>query len=80
MCQQNIIKEYTMPNGKIIGVDTCIYSLIKILNENYKTTKASCCGHGKQPLSIVFADDSELRIMSFDQARIVDKLFPSINN
>ena len=79
MCTQGTTRKYTLPNGKEIVVDMCIYSLIRILNENYKITKASCCGHGKQPISIVFMDDTELRIMSFDQAREVDKLFPPIN-
>lgn len=60
-------------------IDSCIYDLVKLLNKNYKTTIACCCGHGKQPSSIVFEDKSEIRIMSFEQARAVDKLFPPIN-
>ena len=65
--------------GKIRDIDECIYDLVKLLNENYKTTVACCCGHGKQPASIIFEDNTEMRIMSFKQARKVDKLFPPIN-
>ncbi|MCK4686625.1 MAG: hypothetical protein KAT66_00685 [Candidatus Lokiarchaeota archaeon] len=66
-------------NGKLRDIDSCIFDLVKLLNENYKTTIACCCGHGKQPTSIVFEDESEIRIMSFEQARKVDELFPPIN-
>ena len=62
-------------NSKDRSIDNCIYDLVKLLNENYKPTIACCCGHGKQPASIVFNDKSELRIMTFEQARKVDKLF-----
>ena len=65
--------------GKLRDIDIEIYNLVKLLNENYKTTIASCCGHGQQPASIVFEDESEIRIMNFEQARKVDKLFPPIN-
>ena len=65
--------------GKTVFIDNCIFDLVKLLNENYKTTIASCCGHGKQPTSIVFEDESEIRIMTFEQARKVDRLFPPIN-
>jgi len=79
MCEWGNTKELKLPNGKIVRVDDCIYYLVKILNENYKATIASCCGHGKQPTSIVFADTTEMRIMTYEQARKVDKLFPPIN-
>ena len=65
--------------GKDRRIDSCIYDLVKLLNKHYKTTIASCCGHGKQPTSIIFSDKSEIRIMTFRQARKVDKLFPPIN-
>ncbi len=79
MCKWGNTKVLTLPNGRKVDIDSCIYSLVKILNENYKSTKACCCGHGKQPMSIIFMDDTELRIMTYEQARIVDKLFPPIN-
>lgn len=61
------------------NIDICIFNLVKLLNKKYKTTIACCCGHGKQPSSIVFEDKTEIRIMSFKQARKVDKLFYKIN-
>ena len=73
-------------------VDSCIYDFVKLLNDNGYQTIASCCGHSKQPTSIMFITDEELpktinkedvkeiRIMTYDQARLVDKLFPPIND
>lgn len=66
-------------NSKTFGVDETIYDLVKLLNENYKPTVASCSGHGHQPTSIIFNDDTEMMIMTYEQARKVDKLFPDIN-
>ena len=34
-------------------IDVCIKDLIKWLNRNGFKTKASCCGHGKYPLTVV---------------------------
>ena len=67
---------------KRIAVDSCIAGLVKVLNNNGYSTIASCCGHNKQPSSIIFmlnGEEKEMRIMTFEQARIVDKLFPPIN-
>lgn len=69
-------------NGKPVDVDSCIASLVKVLNANGFSTIASCCGHGKQPGSIAFmlnGKEVEMRIMTYNQARVVDKLFPPIN-
>ena len=66
-------------NGKNRDIDDCIFSLVRLLNDNYKTTIASCCGHGKQPTSIAFEDGSEIIILNYEQARKVDELFPPIN-
>lgn len=66
-------------NGKYRDIDSCIADLVEHLNNYYKPTIASCCGHNKQPVSIVFSDKSEIRIMTFEQARKVDKLFLPIN-
>jgi hypothetical protein len=66
-------------NGKTFNVDETIYDLVKLLNDNYKQTVASCSGHGFQPISIAFKDRTEMLIMTYEQARKVDKLFPDIN-
>ncbi len=70
------------PKGNNIFVDNCISRLIQVLNDNGFKTIASCCGHGKQIGSIILNinnEEKEMYIMTFDQARIVDKLFPPIN-
>jgi hypothetical protein len=64
--------------AKLADIDTCIAPLVRALNAVGLITVASCCGHGKQPGSIIFSDDSEIRICTFEQARIIDKYFPSI--
>ncbi len=67
-------------NGKSFYVDETIYDLVLLLNKHYKPTIASCSGHGNQPASIIFDDETELRIMTYEQARIVDKFFPNIKD
>jgi len=71
-------------NGKLRDIDECIYDFVKLLNDNRYTTIASCCGHNRQPASIVLKENlecggNEIRIMTFKQARKVDKLFPPIH-
>lgn len=61
-------------------IDSCIAPVVVALNEAGLTTIASCCGHGKQPASIALADGREVRIMTYEQARRVDELFPPIND
>jgi len=78
MCKWGNTKQLKI-NGRIRDIDSCIYDLVKLLNKKYKTTIACCCGHGNQPSSIIFDDETEIRIMTFKQARKVDKLFPKIN-
>ena len=81
MCKWGKV-ETLMINGKLTAIDSCIFGLVKMLNDNGYKTIASCCGHGKQPETIIFMDnevEKEMRIMTFEQARKVDKLFPPIN-
>lgn len=79
MCKIEEAKNVLIINGKSRAIDSCIFSFVKLLNKYYKTTIACCCGHGYQPASIVFDDNTEMRIMTFEQAREVDKLFPAID-
>lgn len=66
--------------SKLKEIDSCIAELIKTLDAAGIETIASCCGHEKQPGSIVLADGREIKIFSsFNDARKVDKLFPPIN-
>ena len=61
------------------GIDPCLVSIIKALNEGGIKTVASCCGHGRRPGNIVLANGRELVICrDFETSRIVDKAFPSI--
>jgi len=76
--QSDILKSKKRPDGKI-AVDSCIAPLVQCLNDTGIRTIASCCGHGHQPSSIILDEDREIRIMTFSQARKVDKLFPGID-
>jgi hypothetical protein len=51
--------------GRVQGIDWCIHHIVAALNAGGIETVASCCGHGKQPGSIVLADGRELVIRSF---------------
>lgn len=64
--------------NKEADVDRCIAPLVEAINDGLGRTVASCCGHGKRPGSIALADGRELRIMTYEQARAVDGLFPPI--
>lgn len=65
---------------KIISIDSCIASIIQALMQAGVYTLASCCGHGKQPGSIILVDGREIRIYSNSKiARKIDILFPPIN-
>jgi hypothetical protein len=79
MCQWDIT-ETIIINNKSIGVDKCIVPLVKALNESGLTTIASCCGHGKQPTSVILENDRRLVIYeTFEDADIASQLFPPIN-
>lgn len=79
MCQWNNTKAIFIDN-RIIDVDSCIADLVDALNKCGLKTVASCCGHGKQPGTILLKDGREVRIFSsWEDGRKVDKLFPPIN-
>lgn len=91
MCKwgDEVLMEVTIParlsytgkeRQKVVGIDRCIAPIVRALNDAGMTTIASCCGHGKQPGSIALEDGREIRIMpDFESARMVDKMFPPIN-
>jgi len=79
MCKWGNIKTIII-NGKKVDVDEYIVPMVKALNKAGLETIASCCGHGKQPVSIVLKDGREIRIFkNYKDARKVDKLFPPIS-
>ena len=62
MCKISAYKE--KPKSRI---DRCLVNLIKRLNESdYIVTLASCCGHGKYPLTIVCKDMITKRIFELN--------------
>lgn len=67
-------------NGINAGIDKCIAPLIKALNDKGMETAASCCGHGNRPGSICLKDGREIMIMSFEDARAIDHLWPDIHS
>lgn len=93
MCEHGntvIVKDVFVPpsasstgKGKMIDVtvDSCIAPLVRSLNNAGFRTIACCCGHGIQPGNIAFELNGEVRemvIVTFDQARVVYKIFPLI--
>lgn len=52
-----------LPNGqheyKEVSIDACIAPVIQHLWNNGVNTAGSCCGHGKEPPSIVLGDGAE---------------------
>lgn len=91
MCEWGNTKEMvvTVPAGlshtdktyqKLVGIDSCIYNIVKALNEGGVYTDACCCGHGKRPGDIILGDGRELIIaQNYEIARKVDEAFPPIN-
>ena len=62
------------------GIDRCIQSLVKALNDAGLETVASCCGHGNRPSNVSLRDGREIIIVpDFESAREVDALFPDIH-
>ena len=58
--------EHTIPmpiNGRSVDIDFCIADLIAALNAANIRTVASCCGHGKQPVSIALEDGREITLV-----------------
>lgn len=47
-------------NGKVLRLDECLAETIVNLNKIGIKTRASCCGHGKYPLTIITVDGIEL--------------------
>lgn len=65
--------------GREREIDYCIAPFVKLLNDNGIITVASCCGHSRQPASIVLENGRGIRIFkNFEDAIKVDKLFPPI--
>ena len=48
---------------KTVGIDSCIFPIVKALNDAGIATLASCCGHGKRPGIISLADGRELSVL-----------------
>ncbi|MEN6462797.1 MAG: hypothetical protein ABFC94_15690 [Syntrophomonas sp.] len=49
---------------KSCGIDACIAPIVKALNDGGIYTITSCCGHGKEPGSILLADGYEILIIA----------------
>lgn len=51
-----------MAEWKMKGVDRCISDIVLALNKCGVLTASCCCGHGKEPGTIVLQDGRTLRI------------------
>jgi len=79
MCEWNTIETMVI-NGRIRDIDSCIFPIVKALNDGGITTVASCCGHGKRPGNIALADGRELIIAAdYKQGRMIDRAFKLID-
>lgn len=83
MCRWNGNWKHTVSiniDGKHVCIDSCIVTLIRILNDGGFKTVASCCGHNNRPGSIILADGRELIICpDYATGRKIDKMFPNIH-
>ena len=67
-------------DDKARDIDSCIYFIVKVLNDAGIKTVASCCGHGKRPGNICLIDGREIIIApDYETGRKIDKAFPPIN-
>lgn len=80
MCKQYNEKKIKLTDGRNKSCDSCIQDIVQVFNDYGLQTTASCCGHGKQPTSIVLKDGREIIILKdWDEARMVDGLFTPLN-
>jgi hypothetical protein len=82
MCKQGIEAiQVKLADGKYHPVDPCIASLVQALNDAGIKTRASCCGHGKQPGNIALEDGREILIAAdFNHARTIERAFPVLGS
>jgi hypothetical protein len=74
MCKWGTTKILNI-NGKDRSIDSCIFDLVKALNDGGCKTVACCCGHGRSQGDIALADGRELIIMpNFNSSRKLDLL------
>ena len=66
-------------DGAPRDIDACIAPLVRALNASGLTTVASCCGHGHRPGSIAITGGLELVLATYEQGRVIDRLFPDIH-
>lgn len=85
MCQQDIkAVQVRLAKPRSDGrthapVDPCIAPIVQALNDAGFATRASCCGHGKQPGRITLWDGRELFVAAdYETAQKVSKAFPPI--
>jgi len=65
MCQKRNSKKVTLKKNKVVRLDDCLACLILYLNIYGIKTIASCCGHGRYPITIIADFDGEKKdIMS----------------
>jgi hypothetical protein len=50
---------------KTVGIDRCIYEIVKKLNDTGTITIASCCGHGKYLPSIILEDGTDFYTIEY---------------
>lgn len=81
MCERYKVFPLKLKNGKEVLIDSCIYDLVELLNNNGYETVACCCGHGIRPANIALKDGREIIVArNYDEGRKIDKLFPPLSS
>ena len=79
MCERGDV-EILCIGGHLVDVDRCIAPIIVALNAAGLPTRASCCGHGRQPGRISLRDGREIFIAaSYNQAQAISAVFPPLS-
>lgn len=79
MCKRGTLKELLI-SDKIIFIDSCLWDMVRILNNAGFKTESCCCGHGGRPGHIRFTDGTEFMIMKdFKMARKVETLMGNMH-
>lgn len=63
MCKQK--NRLTLQNGKTVRIDACISDLVLHLNSEVTHTVASCCGHGKYPVTILCCESPHSPVFDY---------------
>jgi len=68
------LTDVKLMSGEIVKVDSCIASLVQILNDYKIKTRYSCCGHGALSNSGIIIDEKNIEIHK--HPTVIELIFP----